>query len=135
GDGLQDPFVSQLVAADEFDHDVDNGVAHHVQPILSNQDLVADQAPGHVHIAHRHSRDLDTPARPARNFFSVARQHLPGAAAHHAQTQQTNFYGTHFSRVSFLALTGPTPSLRNISLMPRTAWRVRCSFSISAKRT
>src|SRR5690606_7668987 len=33
--------------------------------------------------------------------------------------------GFHFSR----------PSLRTMSLMPRTAWRVRCSFSIRAKRT
>ena len=27
------------------------------------------------------------------------------------------------------------PSLRNMSLMPRTAWRVRALFSIRAKRT
>jgi hypothetical protein len=27
------------------------------------------------------------------------------------------------------------PSSRNICLMPRIAWRVRASFSISAKRT
>src|SRR5690606_20157728 len=73
-----------------------------------------------------HGSDLDAPPRPAGNLFSVIPQYLPGAAAYNTQPQQTYLDGSsHF----------PTPSLRNISLMPRTAWRVRCSFSISAKRT
>ena len=44
-------------------------------------------------------------------------------------------YGAAVDRRLHAATLGINPSRLNISLMPRTAWRMRCSFSISAKRT
>jgi len=54
-----------------------------------------------------------------------------GVAAEAAPTGRRNQAGVSGA----LAAAGSRPSLRNIALMPRSAWRMRSWFSIRAKRT
>ena len=125
GDCLEHEFACERVAADEFDHDVNGWIAYNLKRVGTDGHIRPQQLAGLGNIAYRNPGDFNVAPGTARDFPGIARQHLPGAAAHHAKTQQTYLDRFHHSN----------PSLRNISLIPRTAWRVRCSFSISAKRT
>ena len=125
GNRLKHKLARERVPTDEFDHDVNGRVSHDLVGIGGDGDIGPQQRAGLRDITHRNPGDLDATAGAALDFLGVAGQHLPRAAAHHAKAQQTNLDRFHHSN----------PSLRNISLMPRTAWRVRCSFSIRAKRT
>src|SRR5690606_2494263 len=109
--GFHDPLAGHGGAAHQLDHDVDLGVAHHLHAVGGQGDLIAHQGARLVQVAHGGRHDLDAAARAAGDFISVAFQYVPGAAADHTQTQQTYLDGTHLTK----------PSLRNISLMPRTA--------------
>jgi len=74
-------------------------------------------------------RDLDRAAGAAADLVRVAVEDVPGAAADRADPQQTP------TRIGFTLLLGVIRPFLNMSLMPRTAWRKRCSFSIRAMRT
>ena len=111
GNRLEHQFARQRVAADEFNHDIDGRIAHHLKRICADGDIRAQQLAGLGHIAHRDPADFDVTSGTSRDFPGITCQDLPGAAAHHAQSQQPYLDRFHYS----------SPSLRNISLMPRTA--------------
>src|SRR5271154_4862773 len=70
-------------------------------------------------------RDCNTAAGAAHDLLLVTREHLESAAADRANAEQPHVNRFHHSN----------PSLRNISFMPRKAWRVRASFSMRANLT
>ena len=98
--------------------------------------------------------DPDRPPRAPRDLLLVAAQHGPQAGAHGADAEEAHFQRFHRLRhpsstirrrdaphrpacttSASRADSLPTPSSRNICLIPRIACRVRDSFSIIAKRT
>src|SRR5690606_37402842 len=125
GDGLEDAVARQGLAAHQLDDDVDVRVSRQRHAVGGDGHVGTDQRTRLGDIAHGHGSDLDAAPRPPGDLAAVLGQHRPDTAAYDAQTPQTYTDRFHFS----------SPSLRNMSLMPRTAWRVRCSFSMRAKRT
>ena len=124
-DGGQHQFLGHGVAADELDDDVDVRVLDHREGVVGDPRLAAGDRVGQIQVAVGHGGDLDGPAGAAGDFLSVAGEDGPGAATDGADAQQAYVDRFHFSN----------PSFRNMSRRPRMAWRVRCSFSINAKRT
>src|SRR5581483_818775 len=115
-------------AADQLDDDVDVRRAHHLEGIAVDACAVTDLAPCELVGALGHLRDLDRPAGTALDLVGVAVQDLPGTAADRADAEEADTDRSHAAPLS-------RPSLRNMSRMPRAAWRRRSSFSISAMRT
>src|SRR5262249_10163360 len=111
-------------AADQLDHDVDVAVGHHLVGVRGDDRSLADQLAGSVQLLVGHHFHGDGTAGAPRDLLLVAGKHAKGAAAHGADAEEADVDGLHSS-----------PSLRNMSRMPRTACRVRASFSIIAKRT
>ena len=70
-------------------------------------------------------RDPDRPPGAARDLLLVPPEHLPRAEPDGAEPEEAHLQRFHRGN----------PFSRNICLMPRTACRVRFSFSIMAKRT
>jgi len=81
----------------------------------------------------RDPRDPDRPARTAGDLLLVSPQHRPRAETDGSDPEQAHLQ--RLQRSVAHAVPCSSPSLRNMSLMPRTACRVRFSFSIIAKRT
>src|SRR5690606_24595767 len=125
GNGLQDAVAGDRIAPHQLDDDVDVRILRQRHAVGGDGDIGADQRTRLGHVAHRHGGDFDAPPGAAGDLAAVLGQDRPDPAADDTQPEQTNTDRFHLS----------SPSLRNMSLMPRTAWRVRCSFSIRAKRT
>ncbi|MNZ96354.1 hypothetical protein D3C78_1155440 [compost metagenome] len=95
GDGFHHQFQRQRIAADQFNDDVDFRVAHQRVHIGIDQNRVAHASARLGHVAHGGAGDFNAAAGAARDFFRVARQHAPCAAANHAKTKQAHLHGTH----------------------------------------
>jgi len=106
GDGFQHQLARQRVAANQFDDDVDFRIAHQRVHVGIDQDRIADARARLGHVAHGGTGHLDAAAGAARDFFSVARQHRPGAAADHAKAQQAHLHGFHRGALCGRALRG-----------------------------
>ena len=118
-------------AADQLHQNVDFRVRGHREDIPRHADTV--DVARRIVAAGADMRDLDRAAHAPGDFPGVTLQNVDRAGAHRAQTCYADLYRIH---LGILSLHSPdTPSARNIFLMPRNACRVRCSFSISAKRT
>src|SRR5690606_28479244 len=105
--------------------------------------------PGALDVDVGDSRDHDAAATATGDLFAIAGEDVEGAPANRADAQQAHPDRTEFFQVPLhitarmragfpapQAARGFTrPSRRKVSRMPRTAWRIRCSFSIRAKRT
>src|SRR5690606_32798274 len=89
---------------------------------------------------------LDAPARAPGDFLAVARKHRQRAAADRAEPQQTDAnrlrgdvarrkIGRRAVHALLRLASTSTRSRRKSSRSERIAWRVRCSFSMSEKRT
>ncbi len=143
GDRLQHQLARRRVTADQLDDDVDLGIVDHRERIIGDLDLVQPSHLLRIVGPRRRMGDSDSAAGTAGDLRGVARQHVDRAAADRTQPQQPDidrFHGIILLNSIFqIRSVQPTafsrPSLRNMSRMPRTAWRVRCSFSISPKRT
>src|SRR6185295_13712264 len=116
------------VAADQLDDDVHVLRAGDLEGVAEHPRLLADLLARDLDRLVGDLGDLDGAAGAALDLVGVAIQDVPGAAAHGTDAEQP-----HPDR--FHAAPRRSPSFLNMSLMPRTAWRRRCSFSISAMRT
>src|SRR5690606_23812295 len=148
-DRRQHQLARDAGSADQLDDDVDLGIVEDAARVVDDVDALAHPLAGAGDIEVGDLNDLDRAAGTAPDLVLGAAQHVEGAAAHRADAEQPVAHraqplgGRRLPRGSHAFLSGcrahaairMRPSLRNISLMPRTAWRMRCSFSISAKRT
>src|SRR5690606_32308663 len=132
GDGLEHQLARHGIAADQFDHDINIRVAHHGECIGLDGDIGADACASPRNVALADAGYGDAAARTAGDFFCVAFQNLVGTATDDAKAQEAN--AKRFDLFGHAALLS-SPSLRNICLMPRTACRIRASFSMRANRT
>jgi len=96
-DGLQNEFLGDGIAADQFDHDIDVRVRDHAVGIGGQARLAAGDFLRPCLVLVRHRGDHDAAAGAAGDFLLVARQHVPGAAAHGANAQQAHVDRFHFS--------------------------------------
>ncbi len=80
-DGLEHQVAGHGVTADQLDHDVDVGVVDHGKGIVNDLDRAASQVAGMVKVAVGNLADTDGPAGAAADFFFVALQYRPDAAA------------------------------------------------------
>src|SRR5690606_38380302 len=89
-----------------------------------------------MRIARRRVRDHDRTADALSDFVGVLTQNTNDALANRAKTQKTYSNRTAHACSAFASGGGGAgvPFCSN-RLIPRTAWLLRCSFSISAKRT
>src|SRR5690606_33941334 len=103
GDRCHDQLTRDRIAPDELHDNIDFGVRHDLHAVSDNQNVIAHQTAGLVGVSDGNSRHFDTSSGPSGYLFGVLPQHLPGAAADHAQAQQAYLDGT----TAHL----PTPSL------------------------
>ena len=129
----QHQLARRIGAADELDDDVDRGVLDERARVAVHGDALGRAGPRPRGVAHRRAHHLDGAARAAGDLVGVATQHRHGAAADRAEAEQADPHGAH-QRAPPTAAPAAA-SRRNMARMQRTAWRVRCSFSIRLKRT
>jgi hypothetical protein len=132
GNRLQDERPRRLDPADELNDDVDVGmredrrrIARHAHTGGASHELARSlrRLVGDL-------RDADRPPGTPRDLLGVARKHGPRPEPDRADPEQADL-----ERLDRTVRHQSSPSLRNMSLIPRTACRVRFSFSIIAKRT
>ena len=95
GNGFQDEFAGQGVAAYQLDHDVDLGVADDLERVGDDFGGFADAGLGLGDIAGRNFGRDDVAAGAAGDFFGVAGEDLESAAAYDAQAQEAYSDGFH----------------------------------------
>ena len=120
GQRLEDERAGRFQAADELDDHVDRrivedlgGVVHHRQRREVEALARADQ----IGVGHGGQREAS--ARALLQHLAAREQDLGDAGPDGAEAQQPEADVLHLPRC----------------LRPRSAWRMRCSFSTSAKRT
>jgi hypothetical protein len=129
-DRLEHQLARRFVATDQLDDDVHVGIAHHRERVVGQAHAVGRADARCVEMARRGVTDVDATPRAAVDLRGVTQQHVDRTATYGAEAQQADIDRIH----DILLQAEPTPR-RNMERRPRTAWRVRCSFSISAKRT
>ncbi len=85
------------VAADQLDHDIDVGIAHHREGVVGHPSCIPDKRAGASEILVRHHGDLDGAARPAGDFALIAIEDAERAAAYRTDAQQADVDGSHGS--------------------------------------
>ena len=95
GDGLQHQGFRQVVAADQFDDDVDLGIVDDEHRVIDDLAGAGDQRFGARHVAHGDGDDFNAAARAALDFFLVAFQDAERAVTDIAQAQQADLDGFH----------------------------------------
>ena len=88
----------------------------------------------HDDSAMMHAND-DRPAAAFGDQLAVRPQQRERAGAHRAEPGHADPERLGHEASFLAALAGRTPCFFKKVLMPRTAWRVRCSFSTRARRT
>ena len=100
GDRLHHQRARDAVAADQLDDDVYRRVGDHGAGIADNLDAfdtgLVDQGLGTRGVEVGNHRDRNAAAGAAANLLLVACQHLEGAAADSADTEQADLYGLGF---------------------------------------
>ena len=82
------------LAADQFDHDRDIGITHHVPGVGADARTREPQRLGTLPVACRVGDD-NAASGTARDFLGVALQNGGGSTTHGSQSQQTYFYRLH----------------------------------------
>src|SRR5208282_1458917 len=143
---FQDQRARRLMAPEELDDNVDVGSFDQCRAVARDQLWRdAERAIG-LEAAVGDSGQFQGPAEFARVLRCIAPQQLHHAAADGAASEQGNPYRFQYPTAVWCsgecapfqeaARRGRCDSSRESAWrMPRIAWRVRCSFSISAKRT
>jgi hypothetical protein len=99
-DRRQNQVLRDLGAADQFDHDVDIGVAYYLVGVISNFGGIADQLARPANVLVRDHPDDDVPAGTPGDLFLVAAEHGERSATHGADAEQA--YVHRFHEKSFL---------------------------------
>ena len=84
----------RVLAADQFDHDRDVGITHHVPGIGTYASLSKPQRLGALLVARRVG-DHNAASGASRYFLGVTLQHGDGSTTHGSQPQQAYFYRLH----------------------------------------
>ncbi|MNM28756.1 hypothetical protein D3C81_392750 [compost metagenome] len=95
GDRLHDQGFRQVVAANQFDDDVDLGIIDDDGGVVDHLAGAGDERFGARHVAHGDGDDFNAAARAALDFFLVALQDTERAEADIAQAQQADLDGFH----------------------------------------
>ena len=95
--GLEHQFTRQLIAANEFNNDIDFRVGDHCARVGHHLRGVAHHGFGLGHITARHHGHFDAASGAAFDLFLVAAQHFKNATTHIAQAQQANLDRFHKS--------------------------------------
>ena len=139
GDGVEDERAGRLVAAEELHDDVDVGVSHHLGRVGAQPGIAQSELPGPVQVRRGRVPDLDPAPRPAGDLVGVAPEHHDRSAADRAEAEQPHAHGLHGATPGALRVAAAGDPRRtssgDVRPFPRSAWRVRCSFSFKAKRT
>ncbi len=98
-DRLQNKVLCGFGAADQLDHDVDCGIAHHRVCVIGNLGGVANQLARPPQVLVGDNLDHDAAAGTPDDLFLVAAEHDERAAAHGADTEKAHVY--RFHRKSF----------------------------------
>ena len=88
GDGLEHEFLGYPIAADQLDDDVDVRIGHDLIGVPGDRDFAAGEFLRPLGVLVGHLRDDDAATGASRDFFLVAAQHFPDAAADRADAQQ-----------------------------------------------
>jgi hypothetical protein len=96
GDGLQHQFPGDAVAADQFDDDVDLGIADHGEGIVGHLRPACRHLPRQFKILVGDLGDADWPSRTPRDLGFVAREYGESAATDGADAEQSCIDGFHF---------------------------------------
>ena len=91
GDGLEHQGTRRFVTADQFDHHLDLGIAHHRMRVLYQLDAVGRTWPLFLQVARRGLDDVDFAPGAACDFLPVACQHADRAAAYGAEAENADF--------------------------------------------
>src|SRR4030095_14288031 len=126
GNGIQDQAFGKITAADQFDDDVDGGIGQYLLGVFHEHARRERNSAVPDHVQIRDANELNGHAHAPADQSRIFQQYFDDAGtdraeAHHADADPRN----HSS----------PPSSFKAFLIPRTAWRVLCSFSTSAKRT
>jgi len=113
--------VRRVEAAEQLDDDINAGIVDDIVRVARQRDAAQIRRAPPLEVARHRAPDLDAAPGAAPDFIGVARQHIQRAAADGAKPQQA-----HRNRFHFVP--------PNVLLMLRTAWRMRCSFSMRLKR-
>ena len=133
-DGAQDEAPRRLVAADQLDHDRRCRGRRRARRRRRRSGCRARSTP-RSRVASRsamRTRRSGTPSRSAIRAALLAQQ-LHHAGADRAEADQPD--AARPLAAGPVAARLDAGAAQRSARMPRTAWRVRCSFSISAKRT
>ena len=95
GNGLHDQGFRQVVAADQFDDDVDLGIVDDQIRVIDDPARAGDERFGARYVAHGDGDDFNAAARAALDFFLVALQDAERAVTDVAQAQQADLDGFH----------------------------------------
>ena len=95
GNGFEHQRLGNAVAANQLNDDVNLRVGNHRPGVAYHLHALPDQRLGPRHIQVSHHGDLDAATGTPPDFLLVAAQHIEGARAHHANTQQANLNRFH----------------------------------------
>ena len=136
--GVQHEAPRRLVAAHQLDHHLDVRIRDQLERVARQPDARGRDAAIGVEVDVGDGGERDRAPRAARDLGAVRAEELHHAGADRAEADQPDAKGPsrrHPRQPAWArraAWSRPAPSA---FLMPRIACRVRCSFSISAKRT
>ncbi|MNT49443.1 hypothetical protein D3C72_1862980 [compost metagenome] len=95
GNGLHHQGFRQVVAADQFDDDVDLGIVDDQMRVVDDLAAAGDERFGARHVAHGDGDHFNAAASAALDFFLVAFQDAERAVTDIAQAQQADLDGFH----------------------------------------
>ncbi len=132
GDGAKHQLACRLVAAEQFDDDLYLGMIDEREGIAADRYALQTADRRIPHLARGGVADADAATGAARDLLGIARQHVHRSAADGTEPQQSHVHRIH---APLCRVAGIRALRRKKSRIPRIACRVRCSFSISPKRT
>ena len=93
----EDQIFRDRDPADQLDHDVDLGIAHHFERVRGDARLTTGQLLRLRRLLVGDDADADVAAGAARDLLPVTREHRPGASAHRADAEQPHVDRLHLS--------------------------------------
>ena len=121
--GLADQFKGGVSASNQLNQDIDIRVPGDVKNIPAERGITRRTIG--IITTRTDPADNNIASRTTGNFSGVVLQQFVGTAADGPEAANPNLHCLHPAN----------PSLRNMRFILRIAWRVRCSFSMSPKRT
>jgi len=94
-DRRQNQVLRDFSASDQFDHDIDVGMAHHFGRVIGDLGGVTDQFACPAEVLVGDHFDDDSAASPPGDFFLVAAKHGERPASDGADAEQAHVYRFH----------------------------------------